>query len=390
MNRILVVLISLALVLGAGAGIAWYQYGAAPIPLQSSPIRFRVERGAGVAAIAAELRAKGADVPGWRMSLAARLRGDARSIKAGVYEISAPVTLEALLDKLVRGDVVLTSLVVVEGWTFRQMREAMARHPELAHDSTEAADAEILKRIGAAEPHPEGMFFPSTYRFTPGSSDYEVFAQAYRQMKQVLEQAWPARASGLPLATPYEALILASIVEKETGLPADRDKVAAVFVNRLRIGMMLQSDPTTIYGLGGSFDGNLRREHLRTPTPYNTYTRGGLPPTPIALPGREAILATLNPAASDALYFVARGDGSSEFSRDLAAHNRAVARYQLAPRGGAAGKGAGEDEGGGGAAGSNAGARTAAEPGATGAAEAGPAGGAGQETGAPASQGSPR
>ncbi len=336
MNRILVVLIALALLLAAGAGTAWYQYGMAPIPLQASPTCLRVERGAGVAAIAAELRAQGARLPGWKLSLAARLRGDARAIKAGVYEISAPTTIEALLDKLVRGDVVLTSLVVVEGWTFRQMREAIARHPELAHDSAEASDAEILQRIGAAESHPEGLFFPDTYRFTPGSSDYDLFSRAYRQMQQVLDRHWQARTADLPLASPYEALILASIVEKETGLPEDRDKVAAVFTNRLRIGMILQSDPTTIYGLGRAFDGNLRREHLRAPTPYNTYTRGGLPPTPIALPGGEAIRATLNPAAIRALYFVARGDGSSEFSDDLAAHNRAVARYQLAPRRGAA------------------------------------------------------
>ena len=329
MNRILVVLIALGLVAAAGAGLAWHQYGASPLPMQASPMRLRVERGASLAAVGASLRAQGVDLPAWRLALAARLRGDGHAIKAGVYELSSPLTLAGLLDKLVRGDVLLFDLTVVEGWTFRQMREALARHPELLHDSAGAADAEILRRVGATESHPEGLFFPSTYRFSPGSSDFEILAQAYRLMKQTVADAWAARAPGLPLSDAYEALVLASIVEKETGRPEDRDLVAGVFVNRLRLGMLLQSDPTTIYGLGERFDGNLRREDLRTPSPYNTYTRAGLPPTPIALPGRDAIAATLRPADTRALYFVARGDGSSEFSETLAAHNRAVARYQL-------------------------------------------------------------
>lgn len=333
MTRILVVFFALVLAAAAVAGAAWYQYTAMPIPLAQSPTRFTVERGAGVAAIGAELRARGAAVPGWQLALAARLRGDARAIKAGVYEIEAPITLQQLLDKLVRGDVVLARIAVIEGWTFREMRSAIDRHPELGHDSAGVSDARILERIGASESSPEGLFFPSTYHFSPGSSDYVIYEQAYRQMQRTLEEAWAQRQQGLTLASPYEALVLASIVEKETGLASDRDKVAAVFHNRLRIGMRLQSDPTTIYGLGDAFDGNLRRIHLQTPTPYNTYTRAGLPPTPIALPGRDAIHATLNPAAISALYFVARGDGSSEFSDDLASHNRAVARYQLAPRG---------------------------------------------------------
>ncbi|GAA4406092.1 endolytic transglycosylase MltG [Quisquiliibacterium transsilvanicum] len=329
MNRILVVLIALGLLVAAGAGLAWHGYAVAPLALPDAPMRLRVERGASLAAVGASLRKQGVDLPAWRLSLAARLRGDAHEIKAGVYELAAPLSLAGLLDKLVRGDVLLFDLTVVEGWTFRQMRAALARHPELRQDSAKAADAEILARIGAAEKHPEGLFFPSTYRFSPGSSDYEIYAQAYRMMKQALEQAWAARAPGVPVATPYEALILASIVEKETGRPEDRAMVAGVFTNRLRVGMMLQSDPTTIYGLGEGFDGNLRRSDLRAPTPYNTYTRGGLPPTPIALPGRDAIAATLKPAETRALYFVARGDGSSEFSEDLAAHNRAVTRFQL-------------------------------------------------------------
>lgn len=329
MNRILVVLIALGLIVATGAGLAWHQYTTAPLTLPESPMRLRVERGASLASVGASLRAQGVDLPAWKLSVAARLRGDAHTIKAGVYELVAPITLAGLLHMLVRGDVLLFDLTVVEGWTFVQMRAALARHPELRHDSAQVSDAVILQKIGAAETHPEGLFFPSTYRFSPGSSDYALYAQAYRLMKDELDQAWDARAPGVPLASPYEALILASIVEKETGRPEDRAMVAGVFANRLRAGMMLQSDPTTIYGLGERFDGNLRRRDLNAPTSYNTYTRSGLPPTPIALPGRDALRATLRPAETRALYFVARGDGSSEFSENLADHNRAVARFQL-------------------------------------------------------------
>lgn len=318
----------LLLVLGIVIG-EWYRYRSIPLEQPPGPVRFRVERGMPVPSIAEAMNAAGIRVAPWRMHLAARLRGDARSIRQGVYEFSAPVTLEQALDRMVRGDVVLAQLTVIEGWTFRQMREAIARHPDLAHDSADAPEAEILRSVDAKEGRAEGLFFPSTYRFSPGASDYEVYRPAYRLMRRTLEEAWPGRMSGLPLDSAYSALVLASIVEKETGRPEDRRRIAAVFVNRLRKGMPLQSDPTTIYGLGERFDGNLRREHLRADTPHNTYTRNGLPPTPIALPGRASIEAVLNPAASTALYFVARGDGSSEFSDDLAAHNRAVARFQL-------------------------------------------------------------
>lgn len=332
MNRIVVVLIVLGLAVAAGAGLSWYQYGAAPLPMSASPMRVRVERGASLAAIGASLRAQGVGLPAWKLSLAARWRGDASAVKAGVYELTAPLTLAGLLDKFVRGEVLLFDLTVVEGWTFRQMREAIARHPELRHDSVQADDGEILRRIDAPETHPEGLFFPSTYRFSPGSSDFEIYAQAYRLMQRALDEAWAARAPDLPLRSPRDALVLASIVEKETGSPADRALVAGVFVNRLRIGMLLQSDPTTIYGMGERFDGNLRRDDLRTPTPYNTYTRAGLPPTPIAMPGRASLLAAVQPASTRALYFVARGDGSSQFSTNLAEHNRAVNQYQRGGR----------------------------------------------------------
>ena len=329
MTRFLVTFFVVLAALAAGAGFEWYAYGSRPVPIERSPARFKVERGAGVAGIARAAQQAGVGVPTWRLWLAARLRGDSRAIKAGTYEVAAPLTLAALLDKLVRGDVVLSELTVVEGWTFRQMRAAVARHPELSHDSAGLSDAQVLERVGAVEAQPEGLFFPSTYRFSPGASDIEVFRQAYRLMKRTLDDAWAARGPDLPLADAYQALVLASVIEKETGRDADRDKIAAVFVNRLRRGMLLQSDPTTIYGLGERFDGNLRKRDLLADGPYNTYARPGLPPTPIALPGKASIAAAVRPAPGDMLYFVARGDGSSEFSADLSAHNRAVARYQL-------------------------------------------------------------
>ena len=329
MTRLLVVLSCLAALAAATALALLFDYRSASLTMPAAAVRVRVERGMGVAAIAREMQLAGIDVAPWRMQLAARVRGDARAIRYGVYEFAAPLTLARALDKLVRGEVLLAELAVIEGWTFRQMREAIARHPELLHDSAQASDADILRRLEADEPSAEGLFFPSTYRFSPGSSDYDVYRQAHRLLRKTLEDAWAARAPDLPYAEPYQALVMASIVEKETGSPADREQVAAVFVNRLRRGMPLQSDPTTIYGLGDRFDGNLRREHLRADTPHNTYTRSGLPPTPIALPGRASILAALHPARSTALYFVARGDGTSEFSDDLAAHNRAVARFQI-------------------------------------------------------------
>jgi UPF0755 protein len=264
----------------------------------------------------------------WQFTVLARLLGKAGAIQAGSYEVEAGVTPWQLLDKLTRGDVSQGALLFVEGMNFRQLRAILDAHPELRHDTAGLSEAEILVLIGAEEKHPEGLFFPDTYLFTKRSSDVELLGRAYRAMQQRLAQAWEARAPGLPLKTPYEALILASIVEKETGLAEDRPLVASVFVNRLRIGMALQTDPTVIYGMGEKFDGNLRKRDLQTDTPYNTYRRPGLPPTPIAMPGQAALQAALQPAHSDKLYFVARGDGSSEFSRNLGEHNRAVTQYQ--------------------------------------------------------------
>jgi UPF0755 protein len=267
-----------------------------------------------------------------RFVLMARLLGEARSIKAGNYEVSEPVTPYRLLQKIVHGEVTQATITFVEGWTFRDIRKILDEHPDVAHATRELTDEEVLQRLGIEDVSPEGLFFPDTYHFARGNSDLRVLRRAHRLMQSHLEAQWAARAPELPLATPYEALILASIVEKETAREEERPLVAAVFVNRLRKGMLLQADPTVIYGLGETFDGNLRTRDLVADAPYNTYTRTGLPPTPIAMPGLASLAATLNPPASDVLYFVSRGDGSSHFSRTLGEHERAVTKYQRSGR----------------------------------------------------------
>jgi UPF0755 protein len=228
----------------------------------------------------------------------------------------------------VRGEESLRTVTLVEGWTFRQVRQALAQAPQLATDTAALSDDAIMERLGRAGLPAEGRFFPDTYSYAKGSSDLKVLARALRSMDRHLADAWDKRAPDTPLKNPDQALVLGSIVEKETGRASERPQIAGVFANRLRIGMLLQTDPTVIYGMGDRFDGNLRKKDLQTDTPWNTYTRAGLPPTPIAMPGRDALLAAVAPARTDALYFVARGDGSSEFSTSLDAHNRAVDKYQ--------------------------------------------------------------
>jgi UPF0755 protein len=318
-----------ALLAALAYGGARYAFERAELPMPQGETRVVIEKGSSVRAVAGALRANGIEVIPELLLIRYRWRGLDGQLKAGTYAFKAPQTIDTLLDSLVSGDTLLEAIRFVEGWTFRQMRAAIDAHPGLKRDTQGLDDAEILKRIGADEAHPEGVFMPETYVFAPGTSDLQIYRQAYQLMKSRLAAAWEARKPGLPLDDPYQVLVLASIVEKETGRPDERPKVAAVFVNRLRIGMMLQSDPTTIYGMGERFDGNLRRSDLREDTPYNTYRRGGLPPTPIALPGLASIEAVLDPADIKALYFVARGDGTSQFSDNLADHNRAVARYQL-------------------------------------------------------------
>jgi peptidoglycan lytic transglycosylase G len=262
----------------------------------------------------------------------ARALGRVRDIKAGNYLIAQPITPIELLDKLTRGDVTQAQVQLIEGWTFAQFRAALDASPDLRHDSTKLEDTEILTRIQATEPHPEGLFFPDTYLFARGASDLNVLRRAYHAMQWHLRDEWEARAANAPYQTPYEALIMASIIEKETGRSEERDQIAGVLANRLRIGMRLQADPTVIYGLGASFDGNLKKIHLLEDSPYNTYTRAGLPPTPIAMPGLASLHAALQPGQTNALYYVSRGDGSSQFSRTIEEHNRAVSKYQLGGR----------------------------------------------------------
>ena len=286
------------------------------------------------------------------LAVLARISGRDTQIKAGSYEIENGTTPLALIDKLTRGDVTMQELSIPEGWSFRQFRSALDGHAAVVHATQGMDDAAVLAAIVklerglalrpengsgsgsssdvAAPPskHPEGLFFPDTYLFAKGAKDINILRRAYRTMNKRLAGEWERRAPGVPYANAYEALIMASIVEKETGQAKERPQIAGVFVNRLKRGMLLQTDPTIIYGLGAQFDGNLRKRDLTTDGPYNTYTRAGLPPTPIALPGLAAIQAALKPARTDALYFVARGDGTHEFSATLEAHNRAVNKYQ--------------------------------------------------------------
>ena len=258
----------------------------------------------------------------------ARALGRQRDIKAGNYQLAEPVTPLELLEKLTRGDVTQAEVRLIEGWTFAQFRAALDASADLRHDSKDLPEAEILKRVGATESHPEGLFFPDTYLFGRGTSDLAVLRRAYHAMQRHLNEEWEKRDAAAPYRTPYEALIMASIIEKETGKAGERDLIGGVLANRLRIGMRLQVDPTIIYGLGSAFDGNLKRSHLAEDGPYNTYTRAGLPPTPIAMPGLASLRSAMRPAKTDKLYYVSRGDGSSHFSRTVEEHNRAVSRYQ--------------------------------------------------------------
>jgi len=309
----------------------WYVFKR-PLDMSAERIEVRIAAGSSARAIAHQLQRSGVAINDEAFVATARATGATQSLRAGRYEFSRGMNLLAVVDKLRRGEVLRERLTVVEGSTFGEMRAVLAAHPELRKDTANMSDADVLRAVGAEETHPEGLFAPETYVFDTGSSDLEVLRQAYRAQRGLLQQAWETRAEGLPYRTAYEALIMASIVEKETGLAAERSRIAGVFVNRLQKGMLLQTDPTVIYGLGAKFDGNLRKRDLTADTPYNTYVRAGLPPTPISLPGRASIAAALKPEATRALYFVSRGDGTSEFSETLTDHNRAVGKYQLGVR----------------------------------------------------------
>ena len=306
--------------------VAYYAYS--PVAPATLPMQFTLNQGSSLTTVARQLEQTGLLDNPRLFTLFARLLGRAGKIKAGVYLLDHPLSKMELLEMITQGSDSQMQVTLIEGWNFRQLRSMVNAMANIRHDTAGLSESEILQRIGAQEAHPEGLFFPDTYYLDVGSSDVELFRRAYQAMQQQLQQAWQSRSPGLPLETPYQALILASIVEKETGTPADRAMIAGVFVNRLRSRMMLQTDPAVIYGLGEKFDGNLRKRDLLSDTPYNTYTRAGLPPTPIALPGLNSLNAALHPAETEALYFVARGDGSSHFSSNLKEHNRAVNRYQ--------------------------------------------------------------
>ncbi|MEW6164387.1 MAG: endolytic transglycosylase MltG [Pseudomonadota bacterium] len=319
--------------IGLAGWLAWFASAAVPLKVNAQGFAdFEIRSGLGLKGAAQAMVRAGIGIVPWQFALLGRLAGRERRIQAGSYEVSPGVTAWQLLEKLTAGDVAQRSLVIVEGKTFRELRMLIDMHPDLRHDAAGLTDDELLRRIGAEATHPEGRFFPDTYLFANQSSDLAIYRRAYQTMVRRLSAAWENRDASIPYRNIDEALIMASIIEKETGAPADRGKVASVFVNRLKRGMRLQTDPTVIYGLGESFDGNLRKDHLLADTPWNTYTRAGLPPTPISLPGQASILAALNPPRTDFLYFVARGDGSSVFSRTLEEHNRAVNRYQRGGR----------------------------------------------------------
>jgi UPF0755 protein len=316
----------LACVVGiAGAGYLWLHQ---PLSLVTSTVDLSIEPGSSGREIAAAVVESGVAINPDLLYAWFRLSGLSRQIRAGSYELNRETTPRSLLDKLVRGEEALRSVTLVEGWTFRQVREALGKADQLKPDSKSLSADDIMQRLGKPGVPAEGRFFPDTYTYSKGSSDMALLLRAMHAMDKRLQAAWSQRDPKSPVKTPEDALILASIIEKETGAPADRTKIASVFSNRLAIGMRLQTDPTVIYGVGASFDGNLRKKDLQTDTPWNTYTRNGLPPTAIAMPGKAALLASVQPAPTRYLYFVARGDGSSHFSTTLDEHNRAVNRYQ--------------------------------------------------------------
>ena len=318
--------IALLLTVLAAASLAWWLQR--PLPLSGPSAELSIEAGSTPREIAQAWVDAGVITSPTLLYEWFRWSGQARKIRAGSYEIDAGATPRTLLDKMVQGRETLEAVRIIEGWTLRQLRAELAQAPSLKPATAGLSDAQLMAALGAPGVPAEGRFFPDTYIYSRGVSDLTVLRRAHRSMQSRLFTVWAERAPGSPLKTPDDLLTLASIVEKETGRAADRGLVAGVFTNRLRIGMPLQTDPTVIYGLGPAFDGNLRKRDLLADTPFNTYTRGGLPPTPIALPGMASLRAAVRPDATKALYFVARGDGSSVFSETLAEHNRAVNKYQ--------------------------------------------------------------
>ena len=321
-------LLLLVLLTAAASAAAVWWWLDRPLALASAAVELSIEPGTTAREVANAWVRAGVQTEPAALYQWFRWSGQARRIRAGSYELEAGVTPRSLLAKLVQGDEAFERVRLIEGWTLRQFRAALARAPHLRPASAAMDEATLMAALSLPGLPAEGRFFPDTYLYSRGVSDLTVLRRAAQAQQQRLQAAWASRAPGLPLASAEQALVLASIIEKETGQAADRGKIAGVFINRLRIGMPLQTDPSVIYGLGEAFDGNLRKRDLQTDTAFNTYTRNGLPPTAIAMPGQASLRAAVQPEATPALYFVARGDGSSVFSADLAAHNRAVNQYQ--------------------------------------------------------------
>lgn len=321
--------ITLLVLVAASLFVGWFAYHVQdPVQIPITPYELSIKPGSSLRTVAKQLAGAGALHDTWSFILLSRLMGYSSLLKAGDYELTESISPWQLLKRVTNGDVNQSEVRFIEGWTFSQLRKTLNEHPALRHDTAGLTDSEVMQLIGASETMAEGLFSPDTYYFVRGNSDVAILKRAYHAMQNNLNTAWTGRATNLPLTDSYQALILASIVEKETGREGDRTNVAGVFINRLRIGMRLQTDPTVIYGLGDKFDGNLRKKDLLTDQEYNTYTRSGLPPTPIALPGMASIQAALNPAKTSSLYFVGKGNGESHFSSNLTDHNRAVSKYQ--------------------------------------------------------------
>ncbi|MET0050213.1 MAG: endolytic transglycosylase MltG [Candidatus Thiodiazotropha sp.] len=329
MNRLIGTTVFVVSILLAWGWMEYDGFIGTPLTLPDEGVDYVLAPGTSVRALAEDLSQKGILQKPILFEILVRWSGQASGLKAGEYHVPKGTTPPELMQIFTSTKVVQHALTLIEGWTFKQMMQSIRENPVLQHTLNEGDPASIMQQLGLQETHPEGLFYPDTYHFPKGTSDRDYLLRAYQRMQEVLQRAWAGREEGLPLETPYEALILASIVERETGLPEERGKIAGVFVRRLQKGMLLQTDPTVIYGMGDAYNGNIRKRDLRQDTPYNTYVRKGLPPTPIAMPSGAAIQAVMHPEKGNALFFVATGDGGHVFSDTLDAHNKAVRKYQL-------------------------------------------------------------
>lgn len=326
-RKVLLLIVLGSVVIGTVLLVDFYDFLHKSVGIEGETFTYEVQPGTTFQQLANDLHAQGVIIKPFYWAVLARLQNKAHRIKAGVYRVEDSITPIELLDQFVGGKTVQFSLTIPEGWTYNQLLEAIGSHPQITPTLTDGGN--VMERLGMRDEHPEGWFYPDTYRFPKGTTDIDFLSRSHKIMDALLQEEWESRSEGLPLKTPYEALTLASIVEKETAVPEERSLIAAVFISRLRKGMHLQTDPTVIYGLGDDYDGNIRYRDLQRDTPYNTYLHKGLPPTPIAMPGRDALRAVFHPADTRALYFVAKGDGSHHFSETYKDHRKAVIEYQL-------------------------------------------------------------